>query len=148
MVLQCLFSNNKTYVRIQCFDILRFMSFRDYLHERAEESRHNETLACLMFVAGAVFFVGGVLIALSLGAQPSWFLVIPYYTEANPGTILSLMLIFSGITLTFFGIFAGFFYSRHRGCYMQELHKASSIEDAIVHKQPRKNNRKKKNNVG
>jgi uncharacterized membrane protein YiaA len=124
------------------------MSFRDYLHERAEESRHNETLAYLMFLAGAVFFVGGVLTALSLGAEPSWFLVIPYYTEANPGSILSLMLVFSGITLTVFGIFAGFFYSRHRGWYMHELHKASSIDEARVHKQSGKNNRKKKNNVG
>ncbi|MEM2281413.1 MAG: hypothetical protein QXZ68_05435 [Candidatus Bathyarchaeia archaeon] len=37
------------------------MSFRDYLHEKAEESRHNETTAYLMFLAGTVFFVGGVL---------------------------------------------------------------------------------------
>lgn len=37
------------------------MSFRDYLHEKAEESRHNETVAYLMFLAGTVFFVGGLL---------------------------------------------------------------------------------------
>jgi len=36
------------------------MSFRDYLHEKAEESRHNETVAYLMFLAGTTFLIGGI----------------------------------------------------------------------------------------
>ena len=36
---------------------MRVMSFRDYLHEKAEESRHNENQAYLMFPAGAIFFL-------------------------------------------------------------------------------------------
>jgi len=52
---------------------MKAMSFRDYLHEKAEESRHNETLAYLMFLAGAIFFVGGILETLSLTGNPEWF---------------------------------------------------------------------------
>jgi len=36
------------------------MSIQDYLHEKAEESRHNEIIAYMMFLAGSVFFVGGI----------------------------------------------------------------------------------------
>mgnify|MGYP006910663535 FL=1 len=45
---------------------MKAMSFRDYLHEKAEELRHNETLAYLIFLAGAIFFVGGIIETLSL----------------------------------------------------------------------------------
>ncbi len=41
--------------------MMKAMSFRNYLHEKAEESRHSETLAYLMFLAGAIFFVGDIL---------------------------------------------------------------------------------------
>ncbi|MGC8999173.1 MAG: hypothetical protein ACP5JW_07305 [Candidatus Bathyarchaeia archaeon] len=37
------------------------ISHRDYLHEKVEESKHNETVAYLMSPAGTVFFVGGIL---------------------------------------------------------------------------------------
>jgi len=75
------------------------MSFRDYLHEKTEESRHNESVAYLMFLAGAVFFVGGILETLSLAKvilveDPEWFLFIPYYTKAYVGAVLGLPLIF------------------------------------------------------
>ena len=147
MFLQCLFSNNKTYVQIQLFDISSLMSFRDYLHEKAEESRHNETLAYLMFVAGATFFVGGILATLSLTGQPDWFLIIPYATAPTSGTFLALTLIFSGMTLILFGIGTGLNCSRDRGWYMQELAKANSIEASLADKQPLRNNHKKKNTL-
>ncbi|MDI6805877.1 MAG: hypothetical protein QMD20_04340 [Candidatus Bathyarchaeia archaeon] len=57
------------------------MSFREYLHEKAEESRHNESVAYLMFLAGVVFFVGGMLETISLAksillGEPEWFIFI------------------------------------------------------------------------
>jgi hypothetical protein len=109
------------------------MSFREYLHEKAEESRHNETCAYLMFLAGTMFFVGGILETLSVGEDPRWFIFIPYYTEPFAGAILGLTLIISGLSLIVFGIVAGLTYSRDRGWYMEELRKANYAEDALIH---------------
>ena len=93
------------------------MSFREYLHEKAEESRHNETCAYLMFLAGTMFFIGGILetLTLNVGEDPRWFIFIPYYTEPFAGAILGLTLIISGLSLIVFGIVAGLTYSRDRG---------------------------------
>jgi hypothetical protein len=120
------------------------MSFRDYLHEKAEESRHNETVAYLMFLAGSMFFVGGIIMTLTITEAPNWFLFIPYYTEAHAGAVLALALIISGFSLLIFGVIAGLYYSRDRGWYLQELHKANSIEDSLVRKKSTKNSSKKK----
>jgi hypothetical protein len=126
---------------------MKDMSFRDYLHEKAEESRHNETLAYLMFLAGAIFFVGGILENLSLTGNPEWFLFIPYHTEPLAGAVLGLTLIISGSTLIVFGITVGLSRSRDRNWYMKELRKATSLEELslkrkIRNKKPRRKTRK------
>ncbi len=113
------------------------MSFRDYLHEKAEESRHNEMTSYLMFIAGAIFFVGGTLETLSLAAEPEWFLFIPYHIEPHAGAVLGLSLIISGLCLIVFGLAAGINYSRDRSWYMQELRKANSIEELMMSKKTR-----------
>ena len=124
------------------------MSFREYLHEKAEESRHNETCAYLMFLAGTMFFVGGILETLGVGEDPRWFIFIPYYTEPFAGAILGLALIVSGLSLIVFGIVAGLTYSRDRGWYMDELRKANSADDALMHsKSARNTNVRKKRKV-
>ncbi len=120
------------------------MSFRDYLHEKAEESRHNETVAYLMFLAGAIFFVGGILETLSLAEDPNWFLFIPYSTESHVGAVLGLTLIISGLSLIIFGIVAGISCSRERGWYLQELRKANSFEETMMGKKTAKNTQKRK----
>jgi hypothetical protein len=38
------------------------MLFSEYLHEKAEESRHNETVGYFIIVIGSIFFVGGLLV--------------------------------------------------------------------------------------
>ena len=115
------------------------MSFREYLHEKAEESRHNETCAYLMFLAGTMFFVGGTLETLSVGENPNWFVFIPYYTEPFAGGILGLTLIITGLSLIVFGIVSGLTYARDRGWYMEELRKANAVEDALIHGKSAKN---------
>jgi hypothetical protein len=37
-------------------------SISEYLHQKAEESRHNETVGYLIVVIGSAFFVGGLLL--------------------------------------------------------------------------------------
>ena len=120
--------NNNTYLCVQQFDIMRPMSFRDYLHEKPEESRHNETLAYLIFLVGTVFFVGGLLESLSLTQVPEWFVFIPYHTQPLAGAVLGLAMIMSGLTLIIFGIATGLNYSHDRSWYIQELRKASLLE--------------------
>ena len=124
-----------------------FMSFRDYLHERAEESRHNEVTAYLMFLAGTMFFVGGTLQTLFmsqfLNRSPEWFIFITYYTEPHVGAVMGLALIMSGLTLIVYGIAAGINYSRTRKWYMNELRKVNSLEEVLMSRK-RVSNRLKK----
>jgi Ca2+/H+ antiporter len=120
------------------------INFRDYYHEKAQESRHKETQACLMFVAGAVFFVGGILENLSLAKNPEWFIFIPYHTIPLPGAVLGLSLIVSGLSLMVLGIVSVFTYYSHRRLYMEELRKTTSKDELELFRkrQIEKTNRK------
>lgn len=102
------------------------LNFLQYLHEKAQESRNKEMQGCLMFLAGALFFVGGTLETLSLTENPEWFIFIPYHTEPIPGAMLGLTLIISGLSLMVFGIVTAMRWRVNRRWYMKELRKASS----------------------
>jgi hypothetical protein len=85
---------------------------------------------------------------MSVGEDPRWFIFIPYYTEPFAGAILGLILIVSGLSLIVFGIVAGLTYSRDRGWYMEELRKANSAEDVLMHSKSATNaNARKKRKV-
>jgi hypothetical protein len=107
------------------------MSIQDYLHEKAEESRHNEIIAYMMFLAGSVFFVGGILSSLGLGREPSWFLFIPYIADSTQLLFLETALLLTGLLLIFSGIGVGLHYYRDRGWYMRELSKTNNGENLI-----------------
>jgi uncharacterized membrane protein len=107
------------------------MSIQDYLHEKAEESRHNEIIAYMMFLAGSVFFVGGILSSLGMGREPSWFLFIPYLADYTQVLFLEIALLLTGLLLIFSGIGVGVHYYRDRGWYMKELGKANNAENLM-----------------
>ena len=113
------------------------LNFLDYLHEKAQESRHKEKQAYLMFLAGIIFYVGGILTNLNLTENPEWFIFIPYHTEPVGGAILGLSLIMSGLCLTVFGIVAGSICRRHRRQYIEELRKAISEKELKLMKRKR-----------
>jgi hypothetical protein len=106
--------------------------FSEYLHEKAEESRHNETIGYLIVIIGSLFFIGGLLVTVITVANPQWFLMIPYHLTPNPYSLLSLSMISVGFTLLISGIVLGIRYARERSWYMQELHRAHSMEEQTL----------------
>ena len=107
------------------------MSVPDYLHEKAEESRHNEIISYMMFLAGSIFFVGGILSSLGMGREPNWFLLIPYVAENTQALFLELAFLIAGLFLIVVGIGGGLHYYRSRGWYMREIAKAGKTDNLI-----------------
>ena len=93
----------------------------DYLHEKVEESRHNETLAYLMFTAGAIFFVGGIVETLITAENPDWFFFFPYKLTPHISGLLGLSLELSGFTLLVLGIILGIHYALEKALYVKQL---------------------------
>jgi len=111
------------------------MGIRDYLHEKAEESRHNETISYLMIVIGAIFLVGGVLETVLKVENPSWLLFIPFQLSTDLYSMLGLSFTIIGLTFLFLGMGLSIHYAMDRSWYMTELHKMQLIEEKRVKKQ-------------
>ena len=107
------------------------MSAQDYFHEKAEESRHNEMVGYVMFLAGSVFFVGGILSALSLGGQVNWLLFLPYNAGSGQALGLEASFLIVGFSLIALGIGCGLHFNHDRSLYMQKLFEASN-EDSLL----------------
>jgi UPF0716 family protein affecting phage T7 exclusion len=107
-------------------------SIKEYLHEKAEESRHNETAAYLMFIAGIILFVGGLLSTMYSADNLRWLIFLPYNLTTNPASFLGLTLTLSGIIVSVYGVVVGIFYSRKRSFYMQQLYQAHSFVEKTI----------------
>lgn len=97
----------------------------DYLHERAEESRHNEILAYLMFVAGAIFFVGGLVITAITTEDPEWFLFFPYEITLHAYSYLDLFMVLSGFMLLIVGMILCIYYTFDKTFYLHQLNEVN-----------------------
>jgi hypothetical protein len=97
--------------------------------------------AYLMFIAGTIFFVGGILETVTTTSSPDWFLFLPYSFSTGLDGMLGLALTSCGIALLIYGIAMGFFYAHDRAWYMKELHKEHCFETkAMSTKKRRKRN--------
>lgn len=107
------------------------MLLSEHLHEKAEESRHNEAVGYFLATIGSTFFIGG----LTTIQNPDWFLIIPYKITPelhDPYSLLGLTLTSIGITLLFTGIASSIHYARERTWHMKQLRKASSTEELEI----------------
>ena len=97
------------------------LSGMDYMRERIQESRQNETISYLMFIAGAVFFIGGLIETVTSPGNANWFFFIPYKIGFQANNFLSLFMVINGFMLLVFGLCAGIYYNFYRSSYLSLL---------------------------
>lgn len=105
------------------------LSFSYYLHEKAEESRHNEAMGLLIAVIGSVFLVGGIIQTVVTVQRPQWFLIFPYQTGSSPYDFLGLAFTLVGIVIFLAGVGLGIYYGAQRVWYSNALKEAYRFEE-------------------
>ena len=97
------------------------MALMEYLHEKAEESRHNEIVGYLVTITGVIFLMGGTLVTATKVSETKWFLFIPYGLSSNPYSLMGLVFTVLGYILLSFGIILSIHYATERSWYMWRL---------------------------
>ena len=105
----------------------------DYLNVKIEESRHRETQAYLIFVAGVVLLVGGLLETVIAIEDPDWFLFFPY--KWTPDTYsqgayarLGLFMVLNGFFLLGLGIVLGISFWFTGKKYLNQLNEVYAMK--------------------
>jgi len=97
------------------------LALMEYLHEKAEESRHNEIVGYLITITGVIFLIGGTIVTVSVVPNPEWFLFIPYKLSSHPYSVMGLVFTILGYILLGFGIAMSIHYAGERSWYMWRL---------------------------
>lgn len=101
------------------------MSFKDWLHNRAEENAHNEILAFLTMILGINLLVGGLIVTLIVIGEPSLLLVLPTQQPLSPSVLLGLILTVAGFVLLSTGFILVVHYDRKRSWYISQIEKSN-----------------------
>jgi len=105
------------------------LGFSYYLHEKAEESRHNESVGFLVAILGSVFLIGGIIQTLVTVQRPQWFLIFPYQLGSSPYDFLGLSFTLLGVILFLGGIILGVYYASQRSWYFNALKESYRLEE-------------------
>ena len=97
------------------------MALMEYLHEKAEESRHNEIVGYLITITGVILLIGGTIVTVSAAPNPDWFLFIPYKLASHPYCLIGLVFTVLAYILLGFGIILSVHYATGRSWYMWRL---------------------------
>ncbi|UCE28808.1 MAG: hypothetical protein JSV85_05935 [Candidatus Bathyarchaeota archaeon] len=100
----------------------------EYLHEKAEESRHNENIGYMVTLAGVLFLIGGTILTAITVSDPEWFLIIPYHITSHPYSLFGLTFTILAYVLLACGITLSVYYTSQRGWYMKRLKQTHTIE--------------------
>jgi hypothetical protein len=103
--------------------------FSYYLHERAEDSRHNEAMGLLLAAIGSVFMMGGILQTVITVQRPDWFLIFPFETDSSPYGILSLSFTLLGVVVLLVGFGLGIYFAAQRSWYTSALKETYRAEE-------------------
>ena len=101
----------------------------EYLHEKAEESRHNETVGYLITITGVIFLIGGTVVTVSAVPNPDWLLFIPYKLSSHPYSLMGLIFTVLGYTLLSFGVILSIHYALERSWYMWRLQETQTVAE-------------------
>jgi hypothetical protein len=97
------------------------LALMEYLHEKAEESRHNEIVGYLITITGVILLIGGTMVTVSAAPNPDWFLFIPYKLSSHPYCLMGLVFTVLAYILLCFGIILSVHYATGRSWYMWRL---------------------------
>ncbi len=103
--------------------------FPYYLHERAEESRHNESMGLLVAAIGSIFLVGGLL--QTIGTMERLQISLSSINQVWSSTFgfLGFSFMILGITMFLVGLILAAHYAAHRSWYGNALKEKYKIEE-------------------
>ncbi len=99
------------------------------MHEKAEESRHNETQAYMLIIVGVILFSVGSLETIMATDSPNWFLIIPYCITPSPVHLFGLFFTLAGLGSMMSGGILGVKYRLDRAQYLDELKELQSMKE-------------------
>jgi hypothetical protein len=106
------------------------MSFGDYLHRKADDSTHNEILAFLTVILGAVILMGGFLVTFIVAEQPKWFILFPYQLSSQPSSVLGLILALTGFLLISTGFIMIIYYDRRKEWCLSQIEETNPYKNS------------------
>lgn len=112
--------------------------YLEYMRDKVEEYRHREVLAYLAINMGVVFLVGGLLIAVTLAENLSWFLIFPVEPNSYTTSFIGTLLCVFGFVLIAGGFILAFHYDREKMWFSEKLRGSNLMVEELLRKGKKK----------
>ena len=116
--------------------------FSYYLHEKAEESRHNESMSLLVAAIGSVLLVGGLLQTIGTMEKLQLFPMSIYQLWSSPYGFLGFSFTILGVILFLVGLILAVHYASHRSWYGNALKEKYEVEEEELRTQKKSPDKK------